>query len=175
MRVLVVYASKYGSTQGIAERIAARLREADHVATAVAVRQAVDLESYDAFVVGSAVFIGSWMKEASDFVRRHQDTLAKRPVWLFSSGPIGPTVDKEKDKETTVPKDIAVFEPLIHPRDHRVFFGAFDHSRLEFGHRIVYAMPALRKVMVDGDYRDWPDIDGWAAKIAAALAPAVVS
>jgi menaquinone-dependent protoporphyrinogen oxidase len=74
-----------------------------------------------------------------------------------------------------VPKDIAELEPLVHPRGHRVFFGAFDHTKLGLGHKLVFAMPAMKRLMVDGDYRDWKEIDAWADEIANALAPVGVS
>lgn len=175
MRVLVVYATRYGATKGIAERIATGLNESGHEAEAVSTKAAGPLEGYDAFVVGSAVFIGSWLKEATAFVHRNADLLAAKPVWLFSSGPIGTSTDEEKVRETTVPKQIAELTPLVHARGHRVFFGAFDHTKLGFGHRIVFAMPAMKKLMIDGDYRDWQDIDAWTREIASALSPAVVS
>jgi len=171
MRVLVVYASRYGATRGIAERITGALNERGHQAAMVAAVNAGSVGDYDAFVVGSAVFIGRWMKEASEFVRRNSAALADKPVWLFSSGPIGQTTDEEKALEASVPKDIAELEPLVHPRGHRVFFGAFDHTRLDLGHKLVFAMPAMKRLMVDGDYRDWNAIDAWADEISNALAP----
>ena len=177
MRVLVVYASRYGATVGIAERITGKLNEFGHQAEMTAAEKVRSLDGYDAFVVGSAVYIGSWMKQASDFVRRHGALLATRPVWLFSSGPVGTrTVDDQgRDVlEASVPKDSAEFEPLVHPRGHRVCFGAMDHAKFSVGHRVVFAMPAMKKLMVDGDYRDWRAIDDWAKEIAAALVPAGV-
>jgi len=175
MRVLVVYASRYGATRGIAERITGALNERGHQAAMVAAGKAGSVGDYDAFVVGSAVFIGRWMKDASEFVRRNSAALADKPVWLFSSGPIGQTTEEEKVLESSVPKDIAELEPLVRPRGHRVFFGAFDHTRLDLGHKLVFAMPAMKRLMVDGDYRDWKAIDAWAEEIAAALAPVGVS
>lgn len=177
MRVLVVYASRYGATVGIAERITGKLNEFGHQAEMTAAEKVASLDGYDAFIVGSAVYIGSWMKQASDFVRRNSALLATRPVWLFSSGPVGTrTVDDQgRDVlETAVPKEIAELEPLVHPRGHRVFFGAMDHTKFSVGHRVVFAMPAMKKLMVDGDYRDWQAIDDWTKEIAAALVPAGV-
>ena len=177
MRVLVVYASRYGATVGIAERITGKLNEFGHKAEMTAAEKVASLDGYDAFIVGSAVYIGSWMKQASDFVRRNSALLATRPVWLFSSGPVGTrTVDDQgRDVlEAAVPKEIAELEPLVHPRGHRVFFGAMDHTKFSVGHRVVFAMPAMKKLMLDGDYRDWVAIDAWAKEIAAALVPAGV-
>lgn len=177
MRVLVVYATRYGATQGIAERIAETLNGSGHQAAAVPARSAGVLDGYDAYVVGSAVYMGSWLKEATDFVLRNKAVLAGRPVWLFSSGPIGTrTVDDQgRDvRESAVPKEIAEFETAIHPRDHRVFFGAIDHAKFGLGHRMLLVMPAMRKLLVDGDYRDWPEIEGYARSIATSLTPAGV-
>lgn len=89
MKVLVAFASKYGSTRTIAEGIAGRLREAGHDAQAQQVTTVGDISSYDAFVIGSAAYIGHWLKDATAFVRQNALLLAGRPTWLFSSGPLG--------------------------------------------------------------------------------------
>jgi menaquinone-dependent protoporphyrinogen oxidase len=178
MRILVVYASKYGSTKGIAERIADTLNESGQEAAAMPAGRAGLLEGYDAFVVGSAAYMFSWMKEAADFVRQNASLLRGKPVWLFSSGPIGAATTDAKGRdvrETTVPKEIVEFRASIEPRDHHVFFGAFDHTKLNLTHRLVYALPAMKNLLTDGDFRDWEEIDAWAKEIASTLVPAGVS
>lgn len=170
MAVLVAYASKYGATREIAERIAARLTTDGQPAEARAVKATADLAGYDAYVIGSAVYFGSWLKEATDFVRRNQALLASRPVWLFSSGPIGPATPDaagQDPREAAVPKEIAEFSAALSPRGHRVFFGKLDRSRLGFAHRLVVAMPAFPGA--EGDFRDWQDIEAWAAAVARDL------
>ena len=172
MRVLVVYATKYGATKGIAERVAATLNESGLEAAAVPVKGAKGLEGYDAYVIGSAAYMFSWLHEAADFVRRNAPLLRAKPVWLVSSGPIGTERIDEQGRdvlETSVPKEIAEFKELISPRGHQVFFGAFDHTKLGVTHRLIYAIPALKKLLIDGDYRDWDEIDRWARSIASAL------
>ncbi len=161
MTVLVAYASKHGSTQGIAERITGKLRQMGKQAEARQVDTVKDLGSYEAFVIGSAIYYGSWMKEATEFVHRNQAALAGRPVWLFSVGPLGTEV---KDAEQQ-PKEMAEFQETIKPRDHRVFFGALDHNRLSFTERMV--VKAVRGP--EGDFRDWQAIDAWAESIARDL------
>lgn len=175
MRILVVYASKYGSTKGIAERITATLGEAGVQAAMVPAKKAGELDGYDGYVIGSAAYIGSWLHEATDFVRRHAELLKTKPVWLFSSGPIGDQRVDEKGRdvlEASVPKEFGEFSDSIHPRGQQVFFGAFDHTKLSAAHRVLYAMPAMKKLLVDGDWRDWDAIDSWTRAIASALTPA---
>lgn len=171
MRVLIAYASRYGSTQGIAERIAATLSRQGIETTVKPVTDAGDPGDYDAVVVGSAAYYFHWMKKATNFVRRHRAALAERPVWLFSSGPLGTKTVDEHGRDVcavTVPKEIDEFTESIHPRDHRVFFGALDREKLGFTHRLMLKLPVNRDnaIFPLGDFRDWNDIDAWAGKIA---------
>jgi len=173
MSTLVVYASKHGATQGIAERIAAKLGEAGQEAEARPVEAVDDLASYEAFVVGSAVYAGHWQKEASAFVQRNRTVLASRPVWLFSSGPLGTEATDGKGRDLTVaaePKEMAEFEGAIGPKGHRVFFGALDPGKLGFTVRAIRKLPAARTMLPEGDFRDWTEIDTWASSIAHDLA-----
>src|SRR5436305_6993010 len=117
MAILIVYASKHGSTQGIAERIAEKLRQLGKQAEARPLDEVSDPGSYEALVIGSAIYYGSWMKEATEWVHRNQAVLAKLPVWLFSVGPLGTEV---KDAEQQ-PKEMAEFQQAIRPREQRVF------------------------------------------------------
>jgi menaquinone-dependent protoporphyrinogen oxidase len=174
MRVLIVYASRYGSTQGIAERIAAIVRQQGVETTVKPVKDAGDPAGYDAVVIGSAAYYFHWMKKATEFVRRHHVALAERPVWLFSSGPLGTKTIDEQGRDVcavTEPKEIAEFTESIHPREHRVFFGALDRDKLGFTHRLMLKLPVNRDnaIFPLGDFRDWNDIEAWAGKIARAL------
>ena len=107
MRVLVAYATRHGATAGIAERVAAALTAAGLSAEARPVEAVKDVEPYDAVVLGGAAYMFHWLKPAVTFCRRHRKELAARPVWLFSSGPLGTDlVDKDgKDVlETSRPR-----------------------------------------------------------------------
>ena len=161
MTVLVAYASKHGSTEGIARAIADRLSELGVSADVQTVSHVEDLGEHDAVVLGSAVYAGSWMKEAVEFVHRHAEQLAERPVWLFSSGPLGEEVQDDEEQ----PRQLQELRGLTGPIGHRIFFGALDRSKLGFGERmIVKAVHAP-----DGDFRDWDAIRAWADGIAAVL------
>ena len=177
MPVLVAYASKYEGTRGIAERIAETLSASGLDATARSVNTVTDLGEYDAFVLGSAVYIGSWMKEALSFARQYQQALASRPVWLFSSGPLGASGDTQVHAvpESAVPKQIPELKEMLGAREHRVFFGVSDHTHFDLRDKVIYAVPGGKKLLTDGDFRDWAEIDTWAAEIAHALSPAAAS
>lgn len=169
MAILVAYASRHGSTQGIAERIAQGLRDAGREAVALPVHDVGDASQYEAFVIGSAAYAWHWMREASKFVRQNRDLLAQRPVWLFSSGPLGnePTDAKGHDlRRVSEPREIAQFQVMIKPKDHHVFFGALDFSGLGLTQKWIRWMPAARRAIPEGDFRDWEEVTGWATSIA---------
>jgi menaquinone-dependent protoporphyrinogen oxidase len=161
MTVLVAYASKHGSTQEIAERIAEQLRQLGKQAEARPMEAVGNPGSYEAFVIGSAVYYGSWLKEATEWVRHNQAVLAEHPVWLFSSGPLGIEVEDAEQQ----PKELAEFQQALRPRDHRIFFGAADHRKLSFAERIALKCVGAR----EGDFRDWQAIETWVASIARDL------
>jgi menaquinone-dependent protoporphyrinogen oxidase len=174
MTVLVAYASIYGGTRGIAEHIAEVLGESSVNAVAQSVSSTADLSGYDAFVLGSATYMGSWMKEAVTFARQNRDVLASRPVWLFSSGPLGTaTTDAQGNdvREVAAPKQMAELQELLGARDDKVFFGVSDHTHFDFRDRLIYAVPGGKKLLVDGDFRDWHEVEAWAKAIALALKP----
>jgi menaquinone-dependent protoporphyrinogen oxidase len=174
MKILVAYASKHGATKAIAERIAEHLALAGHGAAARPVEAAGDLSAYDAFVIGSAAYVGHWLKEATRFVQRNRTVLAERPVWLFSSGPLGTeTIDtKGQDvRAAAEPKEFAELDEMIHPRGRRVFFGVLNPATLGVCDRMLRVLPAGRALLPEGDFRDWPGIEAWAVAIAHDLAP----
>jgi menaquinone-dependent protoporphyrinogen oxidase len=180
MKVLVAYASRHGATQGIAERIGAKLEESGLDVTIRPVQTAPPLEEYDAFVIGSAAYMGGWLGDATSFVRRGRDTLVDRPVWLFSSGPVGSETIDAKGRDVVAasePKEFGEFARTIRPRGQRVFFGAYNPDSEPKGlaeglmAKFMRVAPAVRDALPAGDFRDWPAIEAWAEEIARDLAP----
>jgi menaquinone-dependent protoporphyrinogen oxidase len=188
-RILVVAATRHGGTSGIADRIAEVLeREGHEVLVADAARRP-DPDGFDATVVGSGVYMGSWLKEGLEFLERHQETLAAKPVWLFSSGPLpGSTRATESTDPLEVAfgpsegpgsgghRRIAELSSAVGARDHRVFLGAYDPSDppKSLPERVVRLMPSSWKVLPPGDFRDWDAVEAWADGIAASLAVEVL-
>lgn len=173
MKVLVAYASRHGATAGIAERIAEVIRAEGHTADTVQLPAATSVDDYDACVVGSSAYLGHWEKAASAFVREHRDGLVARPVWLFTSGPLGTEeVDEQGQnvRESAAPRELPELTDAIAPREHHVFFGALDPKTLGVGARVIRKLPAGRKLLPEGDFRDWQEIEDWARSIVRALA-----
>jgi menaquinone-dependent protoporphyrinogen oxidase len=187
-KVLVVYGSRHGGTRGIAERIGDVLRTEGLEAVVASANEAADVQSADAVVIGSGVYMGSWLNEPLDFMRRHQDALVARPTWLFSSGPLlgstksTPGADQVTDALGPADgpgsggrKKVEASSAAIHPRDHRVFFGAFDPKDppKSMSERVVRMMPAAKNMLPPGDFRNWDAIEAWAREIAMTLASPV--
>ena len=126
MQVLVGYASRFGSTRDIANRIADVVRADGCDVEVRSVNDISDFDRWDAVVFGSGVYDGSWTTQATELMRRHTAVLAHKPLWLFSVGSFGdrhPVVGGLIKKE---PEEITEFEQTLHPRDYRVFAGVID-------------------------------------------------
>ena len=164
MRVLVAAASKYGATVGIAEAIGRRIEDAGFDVDVMPIGGVSDVAVYDAFVLGSGVYAGRWLKDARRFVDDHAAEVASKPTWLFSSGPIGDPPKPDGEAAVKLEKIVAA----TGARGHRVFAGKLDKSVMTFGDRAIVSAVRSR----EGDFRDWEEIAAWAAEIAAALTPA---
>jgi menaquinone-dependent protoporphyrinogen oxidase len=164
-KVLVAYATKHGSTTEIADKIAETLGSAGVHAVALPIEHIGDLNSYSAVVLGSAVYAGQWLKEATHFLKTHERELAERPVWLFSSGPTGEGDAATLMKGWLLPQDAQSIANRIHPRDIALFHGELDDAKLNLFEKIV--VKGVKAPL--GDYRDWFEIVRWTQGIAEAL------
>jgi menaquinone-dependent protoporphyrinogen oxidase len=165
MTALVTAASKHGATLEIAGTIARVLEESGIDAEFVELDEVGDLGGYDAYVVGSAIYLGNWLKEARRFIDANAGQLARRPTWLFASGSIvgAPPVADDPDAVRA-----GLVERLIeatNAREHKLFAGSLD----------VHKLGLLEKAAVrgahasEGDHRDWGEIQRWAEEIAMQL------
>jgi menaquinone-dependent protoporphyrinogen oxidase len=159
MHVLVTAASKHGSTEEIATRIAERLRthglEVDEASP-----DAASLDGVDAVVVGSAVYAGRWLPEARSFVRANMAELRLCPVWAFSSGPVG---DPPKPAEES--QEGIELSELVHARGHRTLVGRIDPGKLHLAERAIARLIGAS----NEDHRDWAAIEAYADEIAGEL------
>ncbi|WP_328325676.1 flavodoxin domain-containing protein [Kribbella sp. NBC_00382] len=159
-KVLVAYATKMGATAEIAEAIGAELRAHGHQVDVCEVRQVQSIDSYDAVVLGSAVYLRRWRREAVGFLRKYAEALRQRQVWLFHSGPVGPKRD-----------DLQPMPPNVNRLAHRIgatpamtFAGRLvpEHSKGLIARRMA-------RTELSGDARDWKLIAAWAEDLSAAI------
>ncbi len=163
VKVLVSAGSKHGATAEIADAIGRRLEAAGHEVTVLKPSDVTHVERFDAFVLGSGVYAGHWLAQAKDLVHEVGRHAQDRPVWLFSSGPLGSPA--EPDREAV---DVSSLVQAVHARGHELFCGKLDKSLLGFAERAIVA--AVRAP--EGDFRDWGAIEAWAGQIAGQLVAA---
>ncbi len=156
----MVYASKHGSTKDISEYICQELQKSGLTAVSFAAVNAPSPTPYDIVVLGSAVYAGSWRKDAIKYVENHKSILKQKTIWLFSSGPVGDPLKPTAENSVHLDNTIDSLKPL----EHIIFSGKIDRNALSFGEKAIAS--ALH--VPEGDYRDWEAIAEWAKKIAEA-------
>ena len=162
--VLVTYASKHGSTGEMAQEIAETLLEYGVRVDCLATDAVIDLQAYDAVVLGSAVYMRRWRPEARRFLRSHRSELAERSLWAFSSGPVGEP-SEDPDASWLEPAKVVATLERLGARGHVVFGGRMPaHPHGPAQHAMVANCPPEFQ-----DRRDWDEIRAWAQEIALAL------
>ena len=164
--ILVGYETKYGSTQEVAEAIAAALREGGLEVDLQPVRAVRDLAGYGAVVLGAPLYMFRWHKDAKSFLSRHRQALMERPVAVFALGPFEDVPKQWQDVRANLDKELAKF-PWFAPVAVEIFGGVFDPARLTFPYNLV---PGLKRMPVS-DIRDWTAIRAWANSLPAKFQP----
>jgi menaquinone-dependent protoporphyrinogen oxidase len=163
--VLVGYATQYGSTQEVAEAIAATLRESGLAVDIQPLREVRTLLEYSAVVLGAPLMTGRFHKDAGRFLSRHREALTERPLAVFALGPVHDPHDEEewKNSRAQLDNELAKY-PWLTPAAAELFGGKFDPAKLRFPlNRLAGKEPA-------SDARDWTAIRAWAAALKPVLA-----
>lgn len=166
--VLVAYASKHGATTEIAAAVADELRAHGLTVDLTEAGEVGDLAGYAGVVLGSAVYMKHWRRSARHLVGRLERELGDRPLWIFSSGPVG---DAEADPEWCEPAGVLERAEKLNLQGHVVFGGRVPTDPRNFVERaMLKSTPADKQ-----DLRDFDRIGGWASEIAETLASAGVA
>lgn len=163
MRVLVAYGSEHGATAEIAQAIGSELAQMGIQADVHPADEIADVRPYDAVILGSGIYSGRWAKAAVKFGKRYGDELAKRPVWLFDSGPIDTSADEGKTKPVMDATELAA---RTHAREHVTFGGQFGPEDVG---RFTQKMIGMGDKSPYGDFRNFDRIRAWARTIGGAL------
>lgn len=156
--ILVAYASKRGATAEIATKIGEVLRQKGLQVDVLPVGKVRNLTLYGTVVLGSAVYIGFWRREAVKFLRENEKHLSELSVWLFSSGPTGAGDPLELAKGWCFPQSLRPVIERIKPRGITCFGGKLDLKTMNFLEKMM-----INKVQAPiGDFRNWEAITSWA-------------
>ncbi len=164
--ILVTYATRAGSTAGVAQRIADTLRRQGESVTLRPLAEVDELKGYKAVVLGSAIRDGKWLPEATQFVEGHREALSQRPTAYFEV-----CMTLHTDTPETRATVARYFEPLlkqfpeIAPVAKGMFAGKVDFSRLPFVTRTLFRL--FRSPQ--GDWRDWKAIEAWSRDVLPLL------
>ena len=158
--ILVTYATRYGSTQEVAETIAATLRTAGLEVDLRPMQDVKTLDGYAAIVLGAALYNTRWHADAHRFLAQQQAALLQRPVAIFALGPLSTSAAAMRNSRRQLDRELARYL-WLKPMALEVFAGKFDPSRpgLNFFERRMSAR----------DHRDWEAIRAWAGALPAQL------
>lgn len=165
MHVLVTAASRHGSSAGIARAVGEALQSRGFAVTVARPDEMGALAGFDAVVLGSAVYAGHWLPAAIGLAKRIGSELPGRPVWLFSSGPVGDPSRKLVQQMGADPVDLPEVLKATRAREHRMFAGRLDRRDVRGLQRA--ALLVFRSIV--GDFRDWQAISSWGQSIADQL------
>jgi menaquinone-dependent protoporphyrinogen oxidase len=158
--VLLAYATRFGSTQEVAETVAASLREAGLKVDLRLMREVESLDQYEAVVLGAAIYNAKWHADAHQFLARHQAALRQRPMAIFTLGPMSSSASAQRNSRRQLDKELAKY-PWLKPVALEIFAGKYDPTKpgMRFFERLLPAR----------DYRDWNAIRAWASALPAQL------
>jgi len=165
-KVLVVYATWHGSTEGVARRVAERLAGAGAAVDVAEAGAAADVAGRDAVVVGGAIRMGSLHPRARKFLAHHRAALAGKKVALFCVCLAAKDSTDESRTETDgYLKAARDAFPEVTFVETAAFAGAYIRERASWPVRLLFR--AMHQP--PADFRDWAAIDAWSAKVAAAF------
>jgi len=158
--ILLAYASRFGSTQEVAEAIASTLSEAGLEVDLQPMQEVNSLDRYDAVVLGAAIYNAKWNAVAHQFVSQNQDALRQLPVAIFTLGPLSASDAAKRNSRRQLDGELAKYH-WLKPAAVEIFAGKYDPSKpgLNFFERFLPAR----------DYRNWDAICAWAKALSAQL------
>ena len=163
--VLVGYATRYGSTQEVAEAVAATLRECGLEVDIQPMRKVRTIAGHSAVVLGAPLFMFRWHEDALRFLSRHREALMERPVAVFALGPVHDPYDEDEwqSSHDQLDKELAKY-PWLTPVALEMFGGKYDPAKLRFPVNLLAGKEPA------SDLRDWTSIRDWAANLKLILA-----
>ena len=168
-KILVAYASQYGSTQEVAESIAGTLRESNLVVDLQPMKKVKSLTGYGAIVLGAPVYMGQLHKDMQSFLALHQEALTQQPPAIYVLGPLSMDEKEWQESRAMLDKELAKF-PWLSPLAVEMFGGKYNPTRLNLPHKLIASLPASPLHGVPAkDLRDWAAIQSWGKSLIMKL------
>ena len=163
-KILVTYATRYGSTVEVAEAIGDELRMAGMEVEVIPVAKVKNLAEYQAAVIGSPIYMGKWLADAQVFVERHQTILRTMPIAYFT---VGLTLHEgTEEQRTQATASMQQVKELVPPVATGLFTGKLNRRNLSFVDQAIVTIVRAR----EGDFRDWNAIRSWARDLKKSIA-----
>ncbi len=162
-KILIAYASEFGTTGEVAEAIGEVLCQEGNTVETKWVNNVKDLNNYDAVIIGSAIQYDKWMSEATEFVTANQNILAKLPVaYFFTCLVLSQQAEKAEKQAMTYADKLYSLVPQVKPLSVGRFAGVLNYSKMSFFSRLIFKVILSILGVQEGDYRDWDAIRAWA-------------
>lgn len=167
-KILVTYATRLGSTAGVAGAIGKTLAEGGVQVDVCPMQEVTDLAPYAAVVAGSAIQGGKWLPEAMQFVQTHQRELKQKHFAAFLvCMTLAMANGKYREHVATFMQPVRA---LVIPVSEGLFAGVLDIRKVpSFGDRLKFRVSVLLGVWQEGDHRDWMVIRAWAEQLKPLL------
>lgn len=164
-KILVGFATDYGSTQEVAEAIAKHMVELGRNAELLPLKQVRSLDGYSFVIMGAPLYMFHWHREAHSFLSRFRNTLENLPTAIFALGPMNDKEEEWTGSREHITKELAKYD-WLKPAALEVFGGRFDPAKLRFPYSLI---PAMKSIPAS-DIRDWNKINAWADNLSARFA-----
>jgi menaquinone-dependent protoporphyrinogen oxidase len=167
-KVLVAYATRYGSTREVAEAVAARLRERGVGVDVKPVKAVRDLGGRGGVVLATPFYLGSMLKDATHFLERNRAALESLPVAVLACGPVSAEGDMAGARQQL--DDALAKLEWLKPVAAEMFVGKYDPAHLRIADRLIATLPASpMHGLGPHDDRDWESVRAWADALPAAI------
>ena len=165
-KILVTYASEYGSTQGVANGIAKHLCQDGFAVDVIYVEHIKNIDNYEQVIIGSPIQYDKWMKEAEEFVEKYQEVLAQKSVaYFFTCLTLSKKSEKAQQQAQGYANELLALNSKVVPQNIGQFAGVLDYSKFSFTFRILARGMFAVLGVKEGDYRDWNAIKKWSNNI----------